>query len=204
MHSVDSLTLRQKDAANSRLVFNRSSLPCSESSGFLPVYDGMVRQRRRQTGGKSERTEPLRIKAAPLLTSCRLRSTMRSIFKHNSLQCIPAPLTLSRGMNKNATQVYSEGSAQTNTPTLKRSIGSAYEIHMDARRRVCAFTAASVCWKPDQRDHYWRQLEWSAAAHELEVCLSPSPTPLFFFLLPSSFWFSLSLVCLSSHLSRVQ
>lgn len=127
----------------------------------------------RQTEGKSKRTKPLRIKAAPLLTPSRLRSTTRSIFKHNIHCSIFPQLTPSHGMN-NTTEVCSEGNANKDTNTQRR-VAEAYEIHVAGCWRVHA-CSASVCWKPDQRGHYWRQLDSSAAAHELELCLSPSLT----------------------------
>lgn len=72
-------------------------------------------------------------------------------------------------MNTDVTQVESEGSTQTNTSSR---LGL-----RNPRGCVCVRAHGwSVCWKPDQRGHYWRQLEWSVAAHKLELCPSPSIT----------------------------
>lgn len=121
---------------------------------------------------------------------------MRSIFKQNSLQSIPAvphQLTPSLGINKDVAHIYGECSQCKPTNTQKKqSFGSAYEIHVDPVG-VCVLTARSC----DQRGHYWRQLDLSGAAREPEVCPSLSIT--IFFLLPS--FFSMSILGVSSHLS---
>lgn len=90
----------------------------------------------------SKRTKPLRIKAAHLLTSSWLRSTMRSIFKHN-IHCSIFPLRFSGSLYHTAwikTPLKSTVRAvRTNKhANTQRIAGPAYEIHMDACWRVCA------------------------------------------------------------------
>lgn len=120
---------------------------CSQKK--LVVNASKVGQRGRQTEGKSKRTKPLRIKAAPLLTPSQLRSTMRSIFKQHSLQYIPAPLcqlTLSHAMNKDVTQVCSEGSTHKQTrkhsekalARLTKSTWMLVGVCVCSQPRVCA------------------------------------------------------------------
>lgn len=154
--------------------------------------------------GKTEITKPLRIKAAPLLTRSWLPSTTRSIFKHN-IHCSVFLFRFASSCNHKAWMKTPLKSTAIRTAHTKQTRKHS-QRHWLGLQNPCGCLLAcvhsrpqSVCWKPDQRGHYWRQLDWSAAAYEREVCLSPFLT-LFFFLLPSSFW--ISLLCLSSHLSR--
>lgn len=152
---------------------------------FWPIYGPCVwRLKGRQTEGKSHGTKPLRIKAAPLLTLSRLRSTTRSIFKHR-IQCSVFPLRsastryhtawIKMPLKPTARAAHTNKHANTQLG-LRNPRGRLLACTCPQPRYVCV----CVYWKHDQRGHYWRQLDWGAAAQELGVCLSP-PLALFFF-----------------------
>lgn len=156
----------------------------------------------RQTEEGSERTKPLRIKAAPVLTPNRLWSAMRSIFKHN-IRCSIFPL-------RSVSSRYH--TAWIKTP-LKSTVRAA---HKQTRKHsekhwlglwnqrgdllVCVCTHIQECvlkaWSK-------RPLLETIG---LKCCCSWAPDlPLTlanpFLFLPSSLW--ISLPCPSSHLSCV-
>lgn len=84
-------------------------------------------------------------------------------------------------MNRDATQVFQTrpGGAQTNTQTLERRQRRLCLRNPRGRSLAWAWSKrAARSWKCDQRGHYWRQLDSTAAAHQLQVCLPPSLTSL--------------------------
>lgn len=105
----------------------------------------------------------------------------------------------SQGMNEDATQVYSDqGSAhKTNTQTLTEALAWLTKS-MWMLVGVCALPAAKCVLKAWSKRPLLETIGLKCCclwARGLRGLLT-----LFFFLLPSSFW--ISLLCLSSHLSR--
>lgn len=143
MHSVvgnGSHTLREEDrnkSANRLLVVHWSVFPNSELQYFMVhVSVAAVKQPMNwsqtegEPEGKTERTKPLRIKAAPLLTQSWLPSTTRSIFKHN-IDCSVFPFRFASSRNHKAwiktplksTAIRAAHTKQTRKHSQKRWLG---------------------------------------------------------------------------------